>query len=189
MQFKVTEWHGDALLAKPAAILEAYGPVIAEELKQQIATVQFPWEWSTLRFTSLYMKGEPEASGRFSPPTTAAGARNTLSFKRDTQARKYVGSGVHIKPGKRDAVDTGALQASQSAPQVMQLEAGAQLQIVWNAPYSGLVLRGGDYGSYTNVKGQLVKVGTRPKRDWITPALAAQPFAPFFKQMWKQGQA
>jgi hypothetical protein len=91
------------------------------------------------------------------------------------------GVGVYVAPGLRDILDTGELRNSQQAPQIQN----NQLSIEWTAPYSGVVLRGGDYGSYTTPTGERVKVGERPGRDWITPALQAQPVLPFFVGRWR----
>jgi hypothetical protein len=108
--------------------------------------------------------------------------RGTLRFKNlGSTPGVRRGAGVFVPAGKRDIVDRGGLLGSQQAPQV----ADGSLVIRWTAPYSGLILRGGDFGSYTNPAGATVAVGRRPGRDWITPALQAQPVLPFFVGRWR----
>lgn len=155
-RFEITQWNAERILGRAPAVLEAYGAVIGEELKQQIATVQFDWPTGTLRFVSLYQSG-----------------RRTKK-------------GVYIEKGLRDAVDTGDLQKSQTAPQVSTNGALSVMTIAWTAPYSGLVLHGGTYPGYTNPNGTDIGPRQRPGRDWITPALKAQPFRPFFVTRWRQ---
>ena len=93
------------------------------------------------------------------------------------------GKGVYVPTGKRDIVDTGALRDSQQAPVIQ----GNTLTITWNAPYSGVVLRGGDYGSYTNPLGKEYQgPNVRPGRDWITPALRKQDPLVFFTLRWRE---
>jgi len=108
--------------------------------------------------------------------------RGTLRFKSIGGLGRQVAKGVYVAPGLRDILDTGRLRDSQQAPQVK----ANRLSITWSAPYSGVVLRGGDYGSYVNPAGKNVTVGTRPGRDWITPALQVQPFGPFFVRRWNE---
>lgn len=183
---RIVKWNAQKLVARVPKVMAAYGEVIGPELEKQLATVQFDWPNPTLRFTSLFMGGSPQRnrSGALSPPTTKAGARNTRQFKRDAQSGSP-SRGVIISEGPRDAVDTGVLLRSQTPARVVVNNGIASLSIRWNAPYSGVVLRGGNYGSYVNVNGKVVNVGYKPGRDWITPALVAQPFAPFFKQRWR----
>lgn len=107
---------------------------------------------------------------------------STLRFKSIGGVGFKNKSGVFVPAGLRDILDTGALRDSQQAPQVQK----NVLSIEWAAPYSGVVLRGGNYGSYTNPLGQDVQVGDRPGRDWITPAFEAQPPLPFFVKRWKE---
>lgn len=89
-------------------------------------------------------------------------------------------SGELVPAGNRDIVDTGELLTSQKAPEVADSERGAQLQIVWTAPYSGEVLRGGYLVGTTRTN------YLAPERDWITPALEAQDPAKFFVARWRQ---
>jgi hypothetical protein len=116
--------------------------------------------------------------------------RGTLRFKSigGLGTARLDGRGVYVKPGKRDILDTGTLRDSQQAPQVN----GNSLSIAWTAPYSGLVLRGGNYGAYTNPLGvkypneQYPGPNNRPGRDWITPALRKQDPLVFFVLRWRQ---
>lgn len=108
--------------------------------------------------------------------------RGTLRFQSIGGLGRKTRNGVFVSPGLRDILDTGDLRDSQQAPQVR----ANQLSIAWSAPYSGVVLRGGDYGSYVNPAGRQVQTGTRPGRDWITPALRAEPFQPFFVRRWNE---
>ena len=155
--FKVTRWNAEALLARSEQVLGQYAPVIAEEAKRQIVSPVWDWPNPTLRFRSLYQGGQ-------------------------TVRTKY-GTGVLIPAGKRDIVDTGGLLSSQQAP----LVAGNRLSIAWTAPYSGDVLRGQYPEPYFSpLSRKLIgPVGTKPPRNWIEAALAAQPFRPFFVQGWK----
>lgn len=188
MTLQFTAWNAERLLAKVKPALEATGQALGEEAKRQLAEVKYDWPNPTLRFTSLNMGGTPggRQGNRFSPPTTAAGARNTKGFKQGVQKGSFFGRGVRIEAGPRDIIDTGTLLRSQTEPQTQLTEAGAELTIAWNAPYSGVVLRGGDYGEYVNPDGQLVNVGNKPGRDWITPTLRTVPVAKLFADAWKQ---
>lgn len=115
--------------------------------------------------------------------------RGTLRFRSigGLGQRRKDGKGVYVPAGLRDILDTGNLRDSQQAPQI----SGNSLSITWTAPYSGVVLRGGDYGRYTNPLG--VKYPNdrypdrvRPGRDWITPAFEAQPPLQFFVKRWRE---
>lgn len=108
--------------------------------------------------------------------------RGTLRFRSIGGLGRKTNTGVYVAAGLRDILDTGELRDSQQAPRV----SANQLSIVWAAPYSGIVLRGGNYGSYINPAGRKVEVGTRPGRDWITPAFQAEPPLPFFVKRWKE---
>jgi len=186
-RFRITQWNSRRLLERPGLILREYGPVIGDEMKRQMATVQFRWPTNTLRFTSLFMPGfKQRGPGQFSPPTTQAGARNTARFKFESQETLISGKGIFIPKGLRDAVDTGELLNSQTLPVVTQNGSATRLRIGWTAPYAATVLYGGDYGSYINVNGAFVDVGQKPGRDWISPALQLYPLRPFFINRWRQ---
>lgn len=156
MTLQFTAWNAERLLAKAKPALEATGKALGEEAKRQLAEVKYNWPNPTLRFVSRSMGGTRQ------------------------------GRGVRIEAGPRDIIDTGALLNSQTEPQTQLTEAGAELTIAWNAPYSGVVLRGGDYGEYVNPDGRLVNVGNKPGRDWITPTLRTVPVARLFADAWKQ---
>jgi hypothetical protein len=195
MTLKLVSWRADQILAKTPKALKAVGAAMAEEAKTQITEVQYDWPNPTLRFTSLLMGGTPGGSGTnlgrkfepFSPPTTAAGAKNTRQFKGRVQSNRSFGRGIRIPEGPRDIVDTGTLLRSQTAPKVTGTATGAELSIKWTAPYSGVVLRGGDYGEYVNPQGRIVDVGEKPGRDWITPTLRNVPAAAIFANAWRGG--
>jgi len=155
-RLELVRWNADKLLARSTQILEQFAPVIAEEARQQIVSPIWEWPNPTLRFKSLYQGGE--------------------------RVKTKFGSAVLIPAGKRDIVDRGQLLNSQQAPQV----ANNSLSIEWTAPYSGVVLRGGNYGSYVNPAGKPTDVGDRPPRNWIEAALRKQPPLPFFVAQWKQ---
>lgn len=159
-RFEIRQWNAEQLLARTTRILEDFAPVIAEEARTQIKTVKWKWPNSTLRFQSLYQQGKP-VSG--------------------TQKNGAGWSGV-VVPRTRDIVDRGRLLNSQQAPQVQK----NVLSIEWTAPYSGVVLRGGDYGEYTNPAGKRAVVGVRPARNWIDASFEAQPFLPFFVARWNE---
>jgi hypothetical protein len=89
-------------------------------------------------------------------------------------------SGQFVPAGLRDIVDTGQLLNSQTAPQVTDDGGLSVMTIRWTAPYSGEVLRGG------YLVGTVRNNYVAPGRDWITPALKQQPFAPFFASRWRQ---
>jgi hypothetical protein len=108
--------------------------------------------------------------------------RGTLRFKSIGGLGRPVGNGVYVAPGKRDILDTGRLRDSQQAPVV---EAN-RLSIAWTAPYSGLILSGGNFGSYVNPAGRTVSPGNRPGRNWIGAAFDAEPVLPFFVKRWRE---
>jgi hypothetical protein len=109
--------------------------------------------------------------------------RGTLRFRSIGGLGTPSGKGVYVQPGPRDILDTGNLRDSQQAPVVEN----GRLSIEWTAPYSGVVLRGGDYGDYTNPNGTLVTGDRRrPGRNWIGAAIEAQPPLPFFVRRWRE---
>ena len=108
--------------------------------------------------------------------------RGTLRFQSIGGLGRKVGSGVFVDAGLRDIVDRGGLRNSQQAPQIT----GNTLSIEWNAPYSGLILNGGNFGNYVNPAGKQVEVGRRPGRNWIAAALKVQPPREFFVTRWRQ---
>jgi hypothetical protein len=76
----------------------------------------------------------------------------------------------------RNIVDTGTLLRSQSAPKIT----ANSLRIIWGAPYSGEVLRGGYVVGRSN--GNYIA----PDRDWITPVLRTEPPLKFFAAEWRK---
>lgn len=72
----------------------------------------------------------------------------------------------------RDIVDTKAFLRSQRRDR----PDATTLRFTWNTPYSALILTG-----YTTNKGTVV-----PGRNWIKPALQAQPLDRFFAAEWRK---
>lgn len=72
----------------------------------------------------------------------------------------------------RDIVDSGTFLGSQERVK----SSATQLRYRWNAPYAALILTG-----YTTSKGTVV-----PGRNWIKPALEAQPLDRFFAAEWRK---
>jgi hypothetical protein len=156
VRVQIKSWNAEKLLGRSTQILEDFAPIIAEEARAQIISPVWSWPNKTFRFKSLYQAG--------------------------TQIKSLSGSAVLIPAGKRDIVDRGGLLNSQQTPQV----SGKSLSIRWTAPYAGLVLAGGDYGSYVNPFGAEVNVGNRPPRNWIEGAHRERPFLPFFVKRWNE---
>lgn len=183
------EWKPERILDKVETVLLETGRQLGEEAKVQISTVQFDWPNPTLRFTSLFMGGLAGGTrgDRFSPPTTAVGARNTKRFKGGVQSGRFRGRGVYISEGPRDAVDTGELLRSQTAPTVRRGRDAITMTIRWTAPYSGVVLFGGDYGTYVNPDGAVVNVGVKPGRNWIGKTFESKPPMEVFSNIWRGG--
>ena len=90
-----------------------------------------------------------------------------FSWPRETKRknRSVVGS-------PRDIVDLGGFLRSQRRDR----PDATTLRFTWSAPYSSLILTG-----YTTRKGTVV-----PGRDWIKPALEAQPLDRFFAAEWRK---
>ena len=72
----------------------------------------------------------------------------------------------------RDIVDLGGFLRSQRRDR----PDATTLRFTWNTPYAPLILTG-----YTTKKGTVV-----PGRDWIKPALEAQPLDRFFAAEWRK---
>lgn len=81
-------------------------------------------------------------------------------------------SGEEVPKGKRNIVDLGILRDSQGPALVKK----AVLTITYGADYSDAVLKG-----YIDDNG-----GIQPGRNWMTPALEAQPLLPYFVSKWKE---
>lgn len=71
----------------------------------------------------------------------------------------------------RDIVDLGGFLRSQRRERLSATE----LRYTWNVPYASLILTG-----YTTSRGNVC-----PPRNWIEPALKAQPLERFFADQWK----
>lgn len=162
VKLQLVSWKADRLLAKVPKALEALGPTLWVEAASQLEQRAYDWPYDTLRKKSLLMGGRPQ------------------------------GNGVVVDAGLRDIVDTGALLNSQTQPKVTSAKDGAQLSIEWTAPYSGVVLRGGDYNSagatpYVNPNGEIVdNMSGRPGRNWIRRTFEAQPVRQLFIDAWNQ---
>lgn len=150
-------WNAEQLVAKATDTLTQAGPVYAEATTQLMANPIWNWNWDTLRAQSLLMGGTQEPGK----------------------------PGVIVRAGKRDIVDTGKLLDSMQTPVVTADGNSAVLSIRWTAPYAKVVLGGGVYGSYTNVRGQRVSVGRRPPRNWIKAAFEARPPERVFAEIWR----
>ena len=154
---KFKQWNAPKFINKVVTALEKVGAVYLEETTLQISNPIWNWNWDTLRAESLLMGGQTEAGK----------------------------PGVIVRAGNRDIVDTGNLLDSVTAPAVSKSSGQAVLRIAWTAPYAAKVLGGGVYGSYVNVRGQIVNVGNRPGRNWIKAAYAAKPPAQVFANIWR----
>jgi hypothetical protein len=76
-----------------------------------------------------------------------------------------------IEGSPRDIVDLGGFLRSQRRERLSATE----LRYTWNVPYARLILTG-----YTTSRGNVC-----PPRNWIEPALKAQPLDRFFADQWK----
>jgi hypothetical protein len=152
-----TRWNAERLVNKVAETLSVAGPIYQEVSIQQMANPLWNWDWDTLRRQSLLQGGEREPGK----------------------------PGVIVRAGKRDIVDTGKLLDSIQRPVVVFQPNRISLVIKWTAPYASVVLRGGVYGTYTNIRGQRVSVGRRPARNWIQAAFEARPPAQVFAEIWR----
>lgn len=151
-------WNAEALLARSETVLEAFGPVIAQEARRQLTEEKWVWPNPTTRFRSLFQSGKAVKS-------------------------KY-GTGVVIPAGPRDVVDTGTLLSSQQPPVVKN----GVLSIEWTAPYAENVRQGAYNAAYYGpLSRKLVPApGQKPQRDWIAAALAEKPLKPFFVEKWRE---
>lgn len=154
---RFNQWNAPKLIKKVAATLEKAGAVYLEETTLQISNPVWNWDWETLRAESLLLGGKREPGK----------------------------PGVIVGTGRRDIVDTGRLLDSVTRPTVTATTGEAVLRISWTAPYAKKVLGGGVYGTYVNVRGQIVNVGRRPARNWIKAAYAPKPPARVFADIWR----
>lgn len=86
----------------------------------------------------------------------------------------------------RDIVDTGEFINSQTEPIVSDTEAGVQMMIGWTATYAADIFNGVVGEDFISYAGVLKTFDGERKRDWITPALEAQPFDAYFVQRWNE---
>ena len=162
MSFYFARWQPENILNKVADSLEGAGAVYAQETILQMSNPIWQWNWDTKRKVSLLMGGEQQGS--------IGGGM----------------SGVVVRAGKRDVVDTGRLLDSITRPLVVRQGSSASLVIAWKAPYARVVLGGGDYGSYTPPgQSEPVRLGQRPARNWIQAAYESRPPDRVFAEIWR----
>lgn len=90
-----------------------------------------------------------------------------FSWPRETKRKNR-----SVVSSPRDIVDLGGFLRSQRRDR----PDATTLRFTWNTPYAPLILTG-----YTTKKGTVV-----PGRDWIKPALEAQPLDRFFAAEWRK---
>lgn len=101
-------------------------------------------------------------------------------LKEQIQASQYTWPGEtkrkngQIVGSPRNIVDTGRFLASQRR----ERPSATTLLFTWNTPYAATILTG-----YTTKNGTLIP-GT--DRNWIKPALEAEPLDKFFARLWRQ---
>ena len=84
--------------------------------------------------------------------------------------RTYRKNGT-IEDSPRDIVDLGTFLRSQKRDRID----ATTLRFSWNVPYASLIFNG-----YTTNRGNVC-----PPRNWIEPALKAQPLDQFFADQWR----
>ena len=160
MTVRFVEWKPEVIFDRVAETLESAGPIYAQETTLQMSNPVWNWNWDTRRRVSLLLGGE----------------------------RSQGQPGVVVRAGKRDIVDTGRLLDSITTPRVVRSQGAITLQIEWKAPYSGRVLAGGDYGSYTPPgQSDPVDLPGRLPRNWIEAAFQCKPPLEVFANIWKGG--
>lgn len=87
--------------------------------------------------------------------------------------RTYRKNGT-IEDSPRDIVDMGKFIGSQREESLAGV-GRYELRYTWNVPYASLILTG-----FTTSRGNVC-----PPRNWIEPALKAQPLDRFFADQWK----
>lgn len=95
-------------------------------------------------------------------------------------------NGRRVAPGKRDIVDTGEFIDSQTEPRVSEDEGGVSMTIGWTAPYATDIYKGVVGDDYVSAGGVIQTTDPKKARDWITPALKAQPFRSYFFKRWQE---
>ena len=158
MSVVFAKWQPQVIFDKVAESLEEAGKVYAQETILQMSNPIWQWNWDTRRRVSLLMGGERTAGV----------------------------PGVVVRSGKRDVVDTGRLLDSITAPRVLREKDRIALEIEWKAPYSGVVLGGGDYGTYRPLgQKEYVELKGRPARNWIEASFKAKPPLEVFSNIWR----
>lgn len=151
-------WDPERFLQQiPERVMREYGEEVTPKLQESIAAVRYPWPVGTQRRV-----------GRSGLGVKLRGVR-----------------GRYVREGRRDIIDTGELQDSQTPPQVTSSAGRVRMRIVWEAPYSLDVLLGG----------YLVNRGpegddsyTALPRDWITPVTETARLSPrrFFLRRYRR---
>lgn len=154
------KWQPQVIFNKVADSLEQAGATYSEETIRQMSNPIWQWNWDTRRRVSLLLGGE-RTSGV---------------------------PGVVVRAGKRDIVDTGRLLDSMTQARVVREQNSIALIIEWKAPYSGRVLQGGDYGTYTPPgQSNSVELPNRLPRNWIEAAFQNKPPLDVFSNIWRGG--
>jgi hypothetical protein len=104
-------------------------------------------------------------------------------FKWPNETRRRNG---RLVSSPRDIVDTSEFLNSQTAPQVSEEGATVTMRIGWTAPYAADIFNGVVGDDFVNYAGTLQTTDPAKARDWIKPALDAQPFDRYFIQRWKE---
>jgi hypothetical protein len=89
--------------------------------------------------------------------------------------RTYRKNGT-IEESPRDIVDLGGFLRSQRRERVN----ATTLRFSWNVPYASRIFTG-----WTSSNKRTGRTTTWPPRNWIKPALDAQPLDRFFADQWK----
>ena len=153
-------WKPEPLYMKVSATLQRAGQVYADTAVLQMSNPIWDWPWDTRRRVSLLMGGETQ---------------NGVE-------------GVVVRAGRRDIVDTGFLLDSMTTPRVQRRPDAITMTIEWKAPYSGRVLRGGNYGTYIPPgQDDPVDLPGRPPRNWIEAAYQSRPPLQVFSNIWRGG--
>jgi hypothetical protein len=84
-----------------------------------------------------------------------------------------------IEGSPRDIVDMGGFLGSQRKETISGI-GRYELRFTWNVPYASLILTG-----YTTSNKRTGRTTTWPPRNWIEPALKAQPLDAFFAAQWR----
>lgn len=111
-------------------------------------------------------------------------ASSQFPWPRDT-LRSGGGRTRLVKRGKRDIIDSGQFADSQTPPKVASEDGKPSLRIGWTAPYATDIFKGSSGEEFVSNRG-VVRYGDQPPRDWIAPALKAQPFEPYFRKRWQE---